>query len=160
IADHFFMKTRASWGHCYECSNGHLDLWFYVKQYNSIQVEKCSGIIYKNHNYSGHQYFLKRGDYPDSQKSFSLCNSIRSYHVILQESSAWSVSQFQLYEKEELQGQMLELTDDCPAVPGCIHLPEICSLNALGHSWILYEMPNLRGQQYLLKPREYRRFLD
>uniref|UniRef100_A0A8B9GGM6 Beta/gamma crystallin 'Greek key' domain-containing protein n=1 Tax=Amazona collaria TaxID=241587 RepID=A0A8B9GGM6_9PSIT len=39
----------------------------------------------------------------------------------------------QLYEREKLQGQKLELTDDCPSVPG--------------GSWILYEM-------------EYRRLLD
>lgn len=55
---------------------------------------------------------------------------------------------------------MLEFTDDCPSVPGYIHLPEIFSLNVLGGSWILYEMPIFRGRQYLLKPREYRRILD
>ncbi|KAM9628831.1 LOW QUALITY PROTEIN: gamma-crystallin B-like [Morphnus guianensis] len=108
-------------------------------------------MVYENPNYLGH-YFLKRGDYSDFQKWFSLCNSIRSCPN--------SVShKIQLYEKEELQGQMLEFTDDCPSVPVYIHLPEICSLNVLGGSWILYEMPSFRGRQYLLKP-EYRRVLD
>ncbi|NXK07143.1 CRGB protein, partial [Herpetotheres cachinnans] len=152
----FFMKT-SSWGHCYECSSDHLDLRSYVKQCNSIQVEKGSWMIYENPNYSGHQYFLKSGDYPNFQKQVSLCNSIRSCHVILQNSVSHKI---QLYEKEELQGQMLELTYDCPSVSGYIHLPEICSLNVLGGSWILYEMLKFRGQLYLLKPREYRRFLD
>uniref|UniRef100_A0A7M4FRU0 Crystallin gamma A n=1 Tax=Crocodylus porosus TaxID=8502 RepID=A0A7M4FRU0_CROPO len=65
-----------------------------------------------------------------------------------------------LYEREELQGLMLELTDDCPSVPDCIHLTEIHSLNVLDGSWLLYELPNFRGRQYLLTPGEYRRFLD
>uniref|UniRef100_A0A8C0BK37 Beta/gamma crystallin 'Greek key' domain-containing protein n=1 Tax=Buteo japonicus TaxID=224669 RepID=A0A8C0BK37_9AVES len=51
------------------------------------------------------------------------------------------------YEDKSFWGQMLEFTDNCPSVPGYIHLPEICSLNVLGGSWILYEM-------------EYRRVLD
>ncbi|NXW14722.1 CRGD protein, partial [Circaetus pectoralis] len=148
-----FYEDKSFWGHCYECSSDHLDLQSYVKQCNSIQVEKGSWMVYENPNYSGHQYFLKRGDYSDFQKWFSLCDSIRSCPN--------SVShKIQLYEKEELQGQMLEFTDDCPSVPGYIHLPEICSLNVLGGSWILYEMPSFRGRQYLLKPREYRRVLD
>ncbi|NXS69924.1 CRGB protein, partial [Pandion haliaetus] len=157
-ADHFFYEDKSFWGHYYECSSDHLDLQSYVKQCNSTQVEKGIWIVYENPNYSGHQYFLKRADYPDFQKWFSLCGSVRSCHVILQVSSVWQCTT--LYEKEELQGQMLELTDDCPSVPGYINLPEICSLNVLGGSWILYEMPSFRAQQYLLKPREHRRFLD
>uniref|UniRef100_A0A8C3PI20 Uncharacterized protein n=1 Tax=Calidris pygmaea TaxID=425635 RepID=A0A8C3PI20_9CHAR len=73
------------WGHCYECSSDHLDLRSYVKQCISIQ----------NPNFSGHQDFLKKEDYPDFQNS------------------AWQC--ITLYEKEELQGQILELTDDCPS---------------------------------------------
>ncbi|XP_075010065.1 LOW QUALITY PROTEIN: gamma-crystallin D-like [Calonectris borealis] len=155
-----FYEDKSFWGHCYERSSDHLVLRSYVKQCNSIQVEKGSWMIYENPNYSGHQYFLKRGDYPDFQKWFSLCDSIRSCHVILQVSSNCVSHKIQLYEKEELQGQMLELTDDCPAVPGYTELPEICSLNVVGGSWILNEMPNFRGRQYLLKPEEYRRSPD
>uniref|UniRef100_A0A8C0BKX5 Beta/gamma crystallin 'Greek key' domain-containing protein n=1 Tax=Buteo japonicus TaxID=224669 RepID=A0A8C0BKX5_9AVES len=125
----FFYEDKSFWGCCYECSSDHLDLQSYVKQCNSIQVEKGSWMVSEKPNYSGHQYFLKRGDYSDFQKWLSLL------------STAWNSM------KKELQGQMLEFTDNCPSVPGYIHLPEICSLNVLGGSWILYEM-------------EYRRVLD
>uniref|UniRef100_A0A8B9M3J7 Beta/gamma crystallin 'Greek key' domain-containing protein n=1 Tax=Accipiter nisus TaxID=211598 RepID=A0A8B9M3J7_9AVES len=56
----------------------------------------------------------------------------------------------QLCEKKELQGQMLEFTDNCPSVPGYIHLPEICSLNVLGGSWILYEISQGRASFQIL----------
>ncbi|XP_009635805.1 gamma-crystallin D-like [Egretta garzetta] len=157
ISQIIFYEDKSFWGRSYECSSDHLDLRSCVKQCSSIQVEKGSWMIYKNPSYSGHQYFLKRGDYPDFQKRISPCNFLRSCRVILQNSVSHKI---QLYEKEELQGQMLELTDDCPSVPGYIHLPEICSLNVLGGSWILYEMPSFRGQLYLLKHRQYRRSPD
>uniref|UniRef100_A0A8C0QRA7 Beta/gamma crystallin 'Greek key' domain-containing protein n=1 Tax=Chelonoidis abingdonii TaxID=106734 RepID=A0A8C0QRA7_CHEAB len=48
------------------------------------------------------------------------------------------------WDNNDLQDQMLELTDDCPSVQDCIHRPEIRSLNVLGGSWILYELPNFR----------------
>lgn len=58
----FFYEDKSFWGHCYECSSDHLDLQSYVKQCNSIQVEKGSWMVSEKPNYSGHQYFLKRGD--------------------------------------------------------------------------------------------------
>uniref|UniRef100_A0A8B9SE90 Beta/gamma crystallin 'Greek key' domain-containing protein n=1 Tax=Apteryx owenii TaxID=8824 RepID=A0A8B9SE90_APTOW len=80
-------------------------------------------------------------------------NFVRSCHVILQVSSS-------LCKRDELQSQMLELTDNCPSVPDYIHLSEIHFLNILDGSWILNEMPNFRGRQYFLKLGQYRRFLD
>uniref|UniRef100_A0A8C0BKH1 Beta/gamma crystallin 'Greek key' domain-containing protein n=1 Tax=Buteo japonicus TaxID=224669 RepID=A0A8C0BKH1_9AVES len=138
----FFYEDKSFWGCCYECSSDHLDLQSYVKQCNSIQVEKGSWMVSEKPNYSGHQYFLKRGDYSDFQKWLSLCDSISSRNAPHARASHSSTVCHM-----ELQGQMLEFTDNCPSVPGYIHLPEICSLNVLGGSWILYEM-------------EYRRVLD
>uniref|UniRef100_A0A672TUY5 Beta/gamma crystallin 'Greek key' domain-containing protein n=1 Tax=Strigops habroptila TaxID=2489341 RepID=A0A672TUY5_STRHB len=57
-----------------------------------------------------------------------------------------------LYEKEKLQGKSwssLMIADQSQATS----ISLISALNILGGSWILYEMPNLRGQQYLLKDK-------
>ncbi|XP_010134689.1 PREDICTED: LOW QUALITY PROTEIN: gamma-crystallin B-like [Buceros rhinoceros silvestris] len=107
----------------------HLDLQPHVKQCNSTWVEKGSWMSYTSPNYSGHQYFLKRRDYPDFQKCFFLCNFIRSCHVILQMSSYPFTGTPELLH----------------VGPGYIQLPDISSLSVLDGSWILYEMPSFRG---------------
>uniref|UniRef100_A0A8C8B3H4 Crystallin gamma A n=1 Tax=Otus sunia TaxID=257818 RepID=A0A8C8B3H4_9STRI len=119
------MKTNF-WSHCYECSN--------------------------NPNYSGQQYFLKTGDYSDFLKWSSLCNSMRSCHVIPQNSVSHKI---QLCEKDELQGQMLELTNYSLPVPGYIRLTEIFFLDVETGCWTIYECPNYTGHQYLLRKGEY-----
>ncbi|CAN0136744.1 unnamed protein product [Bubo scandiacus] len=135
------MRTNF-WSHCYECS--------------------------KKPNYSGQQYFLKRGDYSDFLRWFGLCNSMRPCHVIPQNSVSHKI---QLCEKDELQGQMLELTSDSLSVPGYIHLTEIFFLDVLARlhahlnhcnsvkvetgCWTIYECPNYIGHQYFLRKGEY-----
>uniref|UniRef100_A0A8C8AW82 Crystallin gamma A n=1 Tax=Otus sunia TaxID=257818 RepID=A0A8C8AW82_9STRI len=66
----------------------------------------------------------------------------------------------QLCEKDELQGQMLELTNYSLPVPGYIRLTEIFFLDVETGCWTIYECPNYTGQQYLLMPGKYRRFTD
>ena len=65
-----------------------------------------------------------------------------------------------LYEREDYRGQMVEFTEDCPSLQDRSHLNEIHSLNVLEGCWVLYEMPNYRGRQYLLRPGDYRRYHD
>lgn len=65
-----------------------------------------------------------------------------------------------IYERDDFRGQMSEITDDCLSLQDRFHLNEIHSLNVLEGSWVLYEMPSYRGRQYLLRPGEYRRYLD
>uniref|UniRef100_A0A8D0L059 Beta/gamma crystallin 'Greek key' domain-containing protein n=1 Tax=Strix occidentalis caurina TaxID=311401 RepID=A0A8D0L059_STROC len=79
----------------------------------------------------------------------------------------------QLCEKDELQGQMLELTSDSLSVPGYIHPTEIFFLNVLDQPdlhahlnhcnsvkvetgcWTTYECPNYIGHQYFLRKGDY-----
>lgn len=55
---------------------------------------------------------------------------------------------------------MSELTEDCSCIHDRFRLSEIYSLNVLEGCWVLYEMPNYRGRQYLLRPGDYRRYHD
>lgn len=71
-----------------------------------------------------------------------------------------SSHRIRIYEREDFRGQMLELTEDCSALQDRFHFTEIHSFNVLEGSWILYELPNYRGRQYLLRPGGYRRYHD
>ena len=39
-------------------------------------------MLYERPNYQGHQYFLRRGDYPDYQQWMGLNDSVRSCRLI------------------------------------------------------------------------------
>nr|ABS19090.1 gamma-crystallin B [Pan paniscus] len=152
-----FYEDRAFQGRSYECTTDCPNLQPYFSRCNSIRVESGCWMIYERPNYQGHQYFLRRGEYPDYQQWMGLSDSIRSCCLIPPHAGAYRMK---IYDRDELRGQMSELTDDCLSVQDRFHLTEIHSLNVLEGTWILYEMPNYRGRQYLLRPGEYRRFLD
>uniref|UniRef100_A0A8C0JCG7 Crystallin gamma D n=1 Tax=Chelonoidis abingdonii TaxID=106734 RepID=A0A8C0JCG7_CHEAB len=62
--------------------------------------------------------------------------------------------------KEDHRGNMVELTEDSPRVMDQLQFPEMLSCSVLEGYWILYELPNYRGRQYLLRPGQGRRFSE
>ena len=52
----------------------------------------------------------------------------------------------------------MEITEDCSSLHDRFHFSEIHSFNVLEGWWVLYEMTNYRGRQYLLRPGDYRRY--
>ncbi|XP_075140161.1 gamma-crystallin 1 isoform X1 [Leptodactylus fuscus] len=153
-----FYEDRNFQGRSYECSSDCSDLNSYFSRCNSIRVENGNWMLYERPNYSGHQYFLRRGEYPDFQQWMGLNDSIRSCRIIPQVHRG--SFRMRIYEREEFRGQMMEFTEDCPQVHEEFNYHDIHSCNVLEGHWIFYEQPNYRGRQYYLRPGEYRRYTE
>ncbi|MEJ1271979.1 isocitrate dehydrogenase 1 (NADP+) soluble [Cricetulus griseus] len=151
-----FYEDRGFQGRCYECSTDCPNLQTYFSRCNSIRVDSGCWMLYERPNYQGYQYFLRRGDYPDYQQWMGFSDSIRSCRSIPYTSS----HRIRLYERDDYRGLVSELTEDCSCIHDRFRLNEIYSMHVLEGCWILYEMPNYRGRQYLLRPGDYRRYHD
>ncbi|XP_040840347.1 gamma-crystallin D isoform X1 [Ochotona curzoniae] len=152
-----FYEDRGFQGRHYECSSDHSNLQPYFSRCNSVRVDSGCWMLYEQPNYLGCQYFLRRGEYPDYQQWMGLSDSVRSCRLIPHQAGSHRI---RLYEREDYRGQMVELTEDCPSLQDRFHLTEIHSLNVLEGSWVLYELPNYRGRQFLLRPGDYRGYHD
>ncbi|CAD7686084.1 unnamed protein product [Nyctereutes procyonoides] len=151
-----FYEDHGFQGRHYECSSDCPNLQPYLSRCNSIRVDSGCWMLYERPNYQGHQYFLRRGDYPDYQQWLGLSDSIRSCQAIPYTSS----HRIRLYERDDYGGLVSELTEDCSCIHDRFRLNELHSLHVLEGYWVLYEMPNYRGRQYLLRPGDYRRYHD
>ncbi|XP_071975641.1 gamma-crystallin 1-like [Engystomops pustulosus] len=152
-----FYEDRNFQGRSYECNSDSADLSSYFNRCNSIRVENGNWILYEHSNYRGHQYFLRRGEYPDFQKWMGYNDSIRSCRVTPQHRGPFSL---RVYEREDFKGQMMEFTEDCPHVYEQFRYHDIHSCHVHDGYWMFYEEPNYRGRQYYLRPGEYRRYSD
>ncbi|KAK2491864.1 hypothetical protein MC885_006397 [Smutsia gigantea] len=181
-------EDRGFQGRCYECSSDHSNLQPHLSRCNSVRVDSGCWMLYERPSYQGHQYFVRRGDYPDFQQWMGLSDSVRScrliphwlelvltkldcmnvlesFHSLLLSSFHFLMGQdgshrIRLYEREDYRGQMIELIEDCFSLWDRFHFNEIYSLHVLEGSWVLYELPNYRGRQYLLRPGDYKRYHD
>ena len=77
-----FYEDRGFQGRRYECSSDHSNLQPYISRCNSIRVDSGCWMLYERPNFQGHQYFLRRGDYPDYQQWMGLSDSVRSCRLI------------------------------------------------------------------------------
>lgn len=73
-----FYEDKNFQGRFYECSSDCSDLHSYFSRCNSIKVENGNWMLYEFPNYKGHQYFLRKGEYPDFQQWMGFNDSIRS----------------------------------------------------------------------------------
>ncbi|KAK3543768.1 hypothetical protein QTP70_027185 [Hemibagrus guttatus] len=152
-----FYEDRNFQGRSYECSSDCAELYSHFSRCNSIQVESGYWMVYERPNFMGYQYFLHRGEYPDYQRWMGFNDCVRSCRMIPQQQGSHRI---RIYERSEFGGQMMEFTEDCPSVYDHFHYNDIHSSNVLEGYWLVYEHPNYRGRQYLLRPGEYRRYND
>ncbi|KAM8933387.1 gamma-crystallin 2-like isoform 1-T1 [Pelodytes ibericus] len=150
-----FYEDRNFQGKFYECSGDNADLHSYFARCNSIRVDNGCWVIYERSNYMGHQYYLKKGDYPDYQSWMGFNDSIRSCHSIPQHHGSYRIK---LYEREDFRGQMKEYISDCSNIYESFSVHDVLSCNVLEGYWIFYEESGFKGKQYFLRPGEYRRY--
>ncbi|XP_002937159.1 gamma-crystallin-3 [Xenopus tropicalis] len=152
-----FYEDQNFQGHSYECDSDCNDMTSYFIRCNSIRVESGNWILYEHPNYKGHQYYLKRGEYPDFKQWKAFSDSVRSCHLTPQYRGPFKM---RIYEREDFKGHMMEFTEDCSHVFEQFHYNNMNSCNVLDGHWIFYEEPNYQGRQFYLKPGEYRGYAD
>uniref|UniRef100_A0A8C5HNL9 Beta/gamma crystallin 'Greek key' domain-containing protein n=1 Tax=Gouania willdenowi TaxID=441366 RepID=A0A8C5HNL9_GOUWI len=143
-------------GRRYECDSDCSDFHAYLSRCNSIRVEGGAWVVYERPNYTGYQYVLTRGEYPEYQRWTGVNDRLSSCRMIHSVSLRADSGETLLYEKADFSGQSLEVMEDCPSLPQKFGWKEVNSCKVSEGKWILYENPNYRGRQYFLEKGEYR----
>ncbi|XP_039673069.1 gamma-crystallin S-like [Perca fluviatilis] len=147
-----FFEDKNFQGQSHECSTDCPDLRSCFGCCNSIRMESGCWVLYKHPNYTGNQYILSSGEYPDQQHhhldSIKSCRSIKNVY-----GKSWKIP---FYERPNFDGQSLELTEDMKSIQEKWLRREVQSCKVLEGSWIFFEHPNFCGRQYLLEKGEYR----
>lgn len=77
-----FFEDKNFQGRSYDCSTDSPDLRSYLSRCNSIKVDSGCWVLYEHPNYSGNQYILCHGEYPDHQQWMGFNDSIKSCRSI------------------------------------------------------------------------------
>uniref|UniRef100_A0A4W5MX27 Si:dkey-57a22.13 n=1 Tax=Hucho hucho TaxID=62062 RepID=A0A4W5MX27_9TELE len=153
-----FFEDSNFQGRSYECDADCADMHPHFSRCNSIKVDSGCWVLYERPNYTGYQYVLTRGEYPEYQHWMGYNDSIRSCRTFSYTSGG--PYRMRIYERPNFQGQTMEFAEDCESVQEHFRSRDVYSCNVLEGYWTLYEHPNYRGRQYFMKPGEYRKFSD
>ncbi|XP_076841536.1 gamma-crystallin M2-like [Brachyhypopomus gauderio] len=153
-----FYADKNFKGHSYECDTDCPDLHTHLNRCNSIKVESGYWVLYERPGFSGYQYVLTKGEYPEYQRWMGFNDTICSCRAILYGKDM--TFRARIYVRPCFQGQMMEFSDDCKSVQDKFRSHSVCSCNILEGYWIFYEHSNYRGRQYFMRPGEYRSFTD
>ncbi|XP_017276577.1 gamma-crystallin M2-like isoform X1 [Kryptolebias marmoratus] len=149
-----FYEDKNFSGRHFECCDDCADLLSNLSCCSSIRVDSGCFMVYEKPNYTGNQYYLRTGEYPDLHQWIDSVSSCR--HICTDPGSF----NMRLYERIEFGGQMMDLMEDCPSVVDLFHRTDIFSCNVMNGSWLFYEHPNYHGRMYLVRPGEYKRFSE
>ncbi|XP_028835833.1 gamma-crystallin M3-like isoform X2 [Denticeps clupeoides] len=151
-----FYEDKNFQGRSYECNSDCSEISSFLSRCNSCRVESGCFMVYDRPNYTGHQYFLRQGDYADYQRmGFTDC--IRSCRMIPMHRGSFRM---RIYERENFSGQMHELMDDCENIQDRFRMSDMQSCNVMDGHWLLYEQPHFRGRMVYVRPGEYRSFRE
>ncbi|XP_068016573.1 beta/gamma crystallin domain-containing protein 1 isoform X2 [Melanerpes formicivorus] len=118
----------------------------------SCKVLGGSCIMYEQEEFSGKQYVLEEGIYPDlAAMGCSPQAVLKSLRIINVELSEPCIA---LFEKVDFQGKKMEFSTEILNLQFLGYNPQVASVQVLGGIWIIYEHSNYRGHQMLLSPAE------
>ncbi|KFW10619.1 PREDICTED: absent in melanoma 1 protein-like, partial [Fulmarus glacialis] len=118
----------------------------------SSKILDGSCIMYDQEEFSGNQYVLEEGIYPDlTAMGCSPQAVLKSLRIINIELSEPCIA---LFEKVGFQGKKIEFSTEILNLQFLGYNPRIASVQVLGGIWIIYEHSNYRGRQMLLSPDE------
>ncbi|NXV14579.1 CRBG1 protein, partial [Cepphus grylle] len=118
----------------------------------SSKVLDGSCVVYDEEEFSGNQYVLEEGIYPDlTAMGCSPQAVLKSLRIINIELSEPCIA---LFEKVGFQGKKIEFSTEILNLQFLGYNPRIASVQVLGGIWIIYEHSNYRGRQMLLSPNE------
>ncbi|XP_037617297.1 gamma-crystallin M3-like [Sebastes umbrosus] len=155
-----FYEERNFQGRSYDCSSDCADIHMHLNRCNSCRVDNGCFVAYDNPNFMGNQAFLKRGEYSDFQRmgaGTTMMDTVRSCRMIPMHRGQFRMK---IYEKENYQGQMHELMDDCESLQDRYSMSDSQSCNVMDGHWQMFEQPSYRGRMMYLRPGEYRNFRD
>ncbi|XP_063068791.1 gamma-crystallin M2-like isoform X2 [Engraulis encrasicolus] len=152
-----FYEDKNFQGRAFECSSDCADLHSRFSRCNSIRVDSGNWMVYERPNYAGYQYYMKQGEYGDYQRWMGFNDCVRSCRIIPELQGTHRV---RIYERPDFGGQMMEFTEDCPSVSERFQHQDVHSCSVMEGYWLFYEHPNYRGRQFLLRPGQYRHFLE
>ncbi|XP_034041997.1 gamma-crystallin M2-like [Thalassophryne amazonica] len=77
-----FYEDKNFTGRSSECSGDCANLTLLLSRCTSIRVESGCFMIYEKPQYTGNQYYLSQGEYPDYHHWTGVCDSISSCRLI------------------------------------------------------------------------------
>ncbi|XP_066466426.1 beta/gamma crystallin domain-containing protein 1 [Tiliqua scincoides] len=111
-----------------------------------------SWIAYDKEDFSGNQYVLEEGAYPDLCAMGCLSQThLKSLQVVNIELSEPVIA---LFEKENFKGKKIEFTTEVVNLQFLGYNSHIASIQVSGGIWVIYEHNNYRGRQILLSPKK------
>ena len=152
-----FYEDRNFQGRSYECMSDCPDVTSFLSRCHSCRVERGCFMVYDRTNFMGNQVLMRRGQYADSMSMMGMSDCIRSCRMIPMHRGSFRIK---IYERENLDGQMRELMEDCDDVMDRLSMSSVMSCDVKEGHWLLFEQPHFRGRMMYMRPGEHRNFMS
>ncbi|XP_067841066.1 beta/gamma crystallin domain-containing protein 1-like [Heptranchias perlo] len=116
----------------------------------SCKVQSGSWVAYDAENFTGNQYILEEGTYPDLMTVG--CTNDACIKSVKTVGFCFSEPGIILFAREKFKGKKIELTSELLNLALQGYNSHIFSVHVNGGIWVAYECSNYRGRQILLQP--------